>query len=167
MNAGVSAIYVEDAESEGIVVEPIIDDATREVATKAVASAYQSAKDAFATGKPLAPEAIASLEDIVTRILSQIDTAAGVALALADLATADAYTFQHSIDVTGTGLAIGQRYFRKYGWVDYTGTRISPRSTSGSRASGSDCCCTTSESWSCRSASSTSRANYPQGVGAR
>ncbi len=123
MNAGVAAIYVEDAESEGIIVEPIVDDATREVATKAVASVYRSAKDAFATGKPLAPEAIAALEDIVTRILSQIDTAAGVALALADLATADAYTFQHSIDVTGTGLAIGQRYFRKYGWVDYTGTR--------------------------------------------
>ena len=42
-----------------------------------------------------------------------------MALALADLVDADAYTFQHSIDVTAAGLLIGQRYFRKYGWVDY------------------------------------------------
>jgi HD-GYP domain-containing protein (c-di-GMP phosphodiesterase class II) len=123
LKAGVSAIYVEDQASEGIVVEPIVDDATRAVATRAVASAYQNARDAAASGRPLTPEAVESLEDIVSRILRQIETSGGVALALADLSSADAYTFQHSIDVTAVGLLIGQRYFRKHGWIDYRGER--------------------------------------------
>jgi HD-GYP domain-containing protein (c-di-GMP phosphodiesterase class II) len=121
--AGVSAIYVEDAESAGIVVEPVVDDATRQVATRAVAGAYRSAQDSIKSGRPLDPAAAASLEDIVQRIMRQIESSGGIALALADLSSADAYTFQHSIDVTAVGLLIGQRYLRKYGWVDYRGER--------------------------------------------
>ena len=63
LSAGVGAVYVEDEQSAGIVVEPIVDDATREVATRAVASAYRSAKDAMTAGKPLPFEAIDSLGD--------------------------------------------------------------------------------------------------------
>ncbi len=123
VNAGVAAIYVEDEASAGIIVEPIVDDATRELATRAVATAYKSAKDTFTTGKPFSSDVIDSLGDIVALIMAQIDSAEGVALAIADLASADAYTFQHSIDVTAVGLLIGARYFRKHGWVDYRGER--------------------------------------------
>ncbi len=123
VSAGVGAIYVEDEASAGIVVEPIVDDATRELATRAVATAYKSAKATFTTGKPFSSDVIDSLGDIVTLIMAQIDSAEGVALAIADLASADAYTFQHSIDVTAVGLLIGARYFRKHGWVDYRGER--------------------------------------------
>jgi HD-GYP domain-containing protein (c-di-GMP phosphodiesterase class II) len=123
LRAGVHAIYVEDDESAGIVVEPIIDDETRAVATRAVSSAYRSARDAMTSGKPLSPEAVDSLQDVVQRLLRQVMTSEGVALALADLSSADAYTFQHSIDVTALGLLIGQRYFRQHGWVDYRGER--------------------------------------------
>ena len=56
VNAGIGAIYVEDEESAGIVVEPIVDDATRELATRAVATAYRSAKDTFTTGKPFSSD---------------------------------------------------------------------------------------------------------------
>jgi HD-GYP domain-containing protein (c-di-GMP phosphodiesterase class II) len=123
LKAGISAIYVEDDEGAGIVVEPIVDDATRAIATRAVSTAYRSARDAVASGKPLQPDAVASLEDVVSRIMRQIDSSGGVALALADLASADAYTFQHSIDVTAVGLLVGQRYYRNYGWTDYRGER--------------------------------------------
>jgi HD-GYP domain-containing protein (c-di-GMP phosphodiesterase class II) len=123
LKAGISAIYVEDDASAGIHVEPVVDDATRAIATRAVSTAYRSARDAVASGKPLAPEAVASLEDVVNRIMQQIDSSGGVALALADLASADAYTFQHSIDVTAVGLLLGQRYYRNYGWTDYRGER--------------------------------------------
>ncbi len=123
LKAGISAIYVEDDDSAGIVVEPVVDDATRAIATRAVATAYRSARDAVASGKPLSPDAVASLEDVVSRIMRQVDSSGGVALALADLASADAYTFQHSIDVTAVGILIGQRYYRKYGWTDYRGER--------------------------------------------
>jgi HD-GYP domain-containing protein (c-di-GMP phosphodiesterase class II) len=123
VNAGVGAIYVEDEQSAGIIVEPIVDDATRELATRAVATAYRSAKDTFTTGKKFSSDVIDTLGKIVTLIMAQIDSADGIALAIADLASADAYTFQHSIDVTAIGLLIGARYFRKHGWVDYRGER--------------------------------------------
>jgi HD-GYP domain-containing protein (c-di-GMP phosphodiesterase class II) len=123
VRAGVSAVYVEDEASEGIIVEPVIDDRTRAVATRAVSAAFQSAREAMARGKPLTSETVAALQDVVSMIMNQIESSGGVALALADLSTADGYTFQHSIDVTAVGLLVGYRYFRRHGWVDYRGER--------------------------------------------
>lgn len=123
LRAGVCAIYVEDAISTGIEVEPAIDDHTRTLATRAVAAAFKIARDALDRGRSFAPLAVRSLEEIVMRIVGQIQGAGGVALALADLASADGYTFQHSIDVTAVGLMVGNRYFRDYGWLDYRGVR--------------------------------------------
>jgi HD-GYP domain-containing protein (c-di-GMP phosphodiesterase class II) len=121
--AGISAIYVEDAISEGIEIEPIIDDRTRAVATRAVSSAYSSVREALSTGQRLTPEAVRELQDVVKLILEQIVSSGGAALALADLSSADGYTFQHSIDVTALGLLIGHRYFTDFGWLDFRGER--------------------------------------------
>jgi len=123
VKAGVSAIYVEDELSEGIVVEPVVDDQTRAIATRAVSTAFNTARDALSRGKRLTPDTVEALQDVVNRILAQIVSSGGVALALADLSSADGYTFQHSIDVTAVGLMIGQRYFTEQGWVDYRGER--------------------------------------------
>jgi len=121
LRAGISAIYVEDEVSDGIAVEPIIDDATRAVATRAVSGAFTTARDALSRGRRLAPEAVQELQDVVARILEQIESSGGAALALADLSSADGYTFQHSIDVTALGLLIGFRYFSDNGWTDFRG----------------------------------------------
>jgi HD-GYP domain-containing protein (c-di-GMP phosphodiesterase class II) len=123
VKAGVSAVYVEDQESEGIIVEPVVDDSTRAIATRAVSSAYNTAREALSRGERITPETVESLQEVVRQIMSQIETSGGVALALADLSSADGYTFQHSIDVTAAGLLIGYRYFRDNGWVDYRGER--------------------------------------------
>lgn len=119
--AGISAVYVEDELSDGIVVDPIIDDQTRAVATRAVSGAYNSARDAISRGRRLAPEAVKELDDIVKRIMEQIESSGGAAMALADLSSADGYTFQHSIDVAALGLLIGFRYFSERGWTDFRG----------------------------------------------
>ena len=119
--AGISAVYVEDEASDGIAVDPIIDDHTRAVATRAVSGAYTTARDALTRGRRLPPEAVQELEDVVKRILEQIESSGGAAVALADLSSADGYTFQHSIDVTALGLLIGSRYFGDNGWVDFRG----------------------------------------------
>jgi HD-GYP domain-containing protein (c-di-GMP phosphodiesterase class II) len=119
--AGISAVYVEDELSDGIVVEPVIDDQTRAVATRAVSGAYNSAREAISRGRKLAPEAVRELDCIVQRILAQIESSGGAALALADLSSADGYTFQHSIDVTALGLLVGFRYFTEHGWTDFRG----------------------------------------------
>jgi HD-GYP domain-containing protein (c-di-GMP phosphodiesterase class II) len=50
-----------------------------------------------------------------------------VALALDDLASADGYTLQHSIDVAAVGMLVGQRLFRERGWVDHLGKRTYER----------------------------------------
>lgn len=121
--AGISAVYVEDGLSDGIEVEQLIDDGTREVATRAVASAYNTARSAFSTGQSLAPEAVRQLEGVVKSILAQIEASGDMAFALADLSSADGYTFQHSIDVTALGLLVGRRYFEDSGWVDFRGER--------------------------------------------
>ena len=113
--AGISAIYVEDELSDGIIVDPIIDDQTRAVATRAVSGAYNSARDAISRGRQLAPEAVKALDDVVRRILEQIESSGGVAVALADLSSADGYTFQHSIDVTALGLLIGSALLQRPG----------------------------------------------------
>lgn len=123
VRAGVSAIYIEDEASAGIEIEHALDDRARAVATRAVATAYQTARDAFTQDRHLAPESVSALQHVVDMIMSQIELSSGAALALADLSSADGYTFQHSIDVTAVGLVIGHRYFRTYGWVDYRGER--------------------------------------------
>jgi HD-GYP domain-containing protein (c-di-GMP phosphodiesterase class II) len=119
--AGISAIYVEDEVSDGIAVEPIIDDQTRAVATRAVSGAYTTARDSLSRGRRLTPEAVRELEDVVARILEQIESSGGAAVALADLSSADGYTFQHSIDVAALGLLIGFRHFNLNGWTDFRG----------------------------------------------
>ena len=121
--AGIAAVYVEDELSEGIDVETAIDDRTRAIATRAVAGAHRAVRDTLSRGTRLTPEAVAGLQDIVDRILRQIEASGGVALALADLSSADGYTFQHSIDVTALGLLIGHRCFGDHGWVDFRGER--------------------------------------------
>jgi HD-GYP domain-containing protein (c-di-GMP phosphodiesterase class II) len=121
--AGISAIYVEDELSNGIEVDPIIDDRTRAIATRAVASAYNTVRETMSRGQRLKPEAVQELQDVVRRILEQIEASGGVALALSDLSSADGYTFQHSIDVTAIGLLVGHRYFSDYGWLDFRGER--------------------------------------------
>jgi HD-GYP domain-containing protein (c-di-GMP phosphodiesterase class II) len=93
------------------------------MATKAIASAYECARDTVVVGHPLGGKALDGLAGIVDRILEEIASTGSAALALADLSCADAYTFQHSVDVTALGLLIGQRILRKRGWTDYKGVR--------------------------------------------
>jgi HD-GYP domain-containing protein (c-di-GMP phosphodiesterase class II) len=123
LRAGINAVYIEDDASAGILPKPIISDETRAVATRAMAAAHDGARRALDTGRPLEPRTLDALAEVVARILREIESSAEVALALADLSSADAYTFQHSIDVTAVGLLLGQRLFRERGWVDYRGTR--------------------------------------------
>jgi HD-GYP domain-containing protein (c-di-GMP phosphodiesterase class II) len=120
---GIHAVYVDDADSEGIAPEPLVAEETRLAATRQVASAYEDAKRALVTGRPLGKSATDALADVVAKILREIENSGSTALVLSDLACADAYTFQHSIDVTAIGLLLGQRMFTEHGWLDYRGVR--------------------------------------------
>jgi HD-GYP domain-containing protein (c-di-GMP phosphodiesterase class II) len=120
---GIHALYVDDSYSEGISPEPLVDESTRLAATRQIATAYEDAKRSLVNGRPLGKDATDALADVVAKILREIESSGSTALVLSDLACADAYTFQHSIDVTALGLLIGQRMFNEHGWLDYRGVR--------------------------------------------
>lgn len=121
--AGIHAIYIEDELSQGIVPEELVSAETRTIAAKAVGDAYRSAKETIVCGQPLEERTIGALGAVVERILREIESSGGTALALADLCAADSYTFQHSVDVTALGLLLGRRILHERGWLDYRGVR--------------------------------------------
>jgi len=123
IEAGIHAVYIDDELSEGINPEQLVSDETRAVATRAVASAYEEATRTVVSGQPLGEQTLGALASVVERILLEIESMGGAALALADLCVADAYTFQHSVDVTALGLLIGRKILYERGWLDYKGQR--------------------------------------------
>jgi HD-GYP domain-containing protein (c-di-GMP phosphodiesterase class II) len=121
--SGVHAIYIHDELTDGIDPKQIISPETRAAAASAVGKAFEGAKDAFSTGRPLTSEMLGELDKIAARMAHEIDQTGDIALALADLSSADGYTLQHSVDVAALGLLIGQRIYRQRGYVDYRGRR--------------------------------------------
>ena len=125
LRAGIHGVYVDDPLGAGIeVVEPITEE-TRRRATDALARALTDISDAGDGELPAT--AVAGLEDVAARIAADISSCDDAALALSDLAAADAYTLQHSIDVTVVGLLVAKRVFRDHGWVDGRRRRIFDR----------------------------------------
>jgi HD-GYP domain-containing protein (c-di-GMP phosphodiesterase class II) len=121
--AGVHAVYVEDALGEGIEVQQAVQPETRRRATEAMARAFDGAREALAAGKPLPESIMSDLQKVAEMIARDIEDCGDVAVALDDLASADGYTLQHSIDVAATGMLVGQRLFLERGYVDYMGKR--------------------------------------------
>jgi HD-GYP domain-containing protein (c-di-GMP phosphodiesterase class II) len=123
MRVGIQAVYIEDGPSEGIVPEPLVGDHVRAEATRAVAGAYQDARQAILAKRPLPARAVQTLTQVVSQLIDEVASAGTASLALADHSCVAAYTLHHAIDVTALGLLIGHRAFRERGWVDYKGTR--------------------------------------------
>ncbi len=124
VRAGINAVHVDDALSEGIHVPQILTERTRQEATSALAQAFRAALTVFGGEKTkMAPQLVEELERIAAMIANDVADCGDAVLALADLASSDLYTLQHSIDVTALGLLIGQRVFREKGWIDYRGQR--------------------------------------------
>src|SRR5262245_46774690 len=122
LREGVTAVYVDDALSAGIDVREPVSEETRREATRAVARVLET-PEALASGAGLHEELVGELEQVARRIALEVAEWGEAAVALADLAGADGYTFQHSVDVTIVGLAVAHRLFREHGWVDYRGER--------------------------------------------
>ena len=121
---GVHAVYIRDEATEGIEPEEVLSAETRAAATQAVDTTLDAARRALAEGRPLLGEHVAALEAVAIRMAFEISQAPVLALALADLSSADAYTLQHSIDSAALALLIGNRLFNERGYVDYVGRRI-------------------------------------------
>jgi HD-GYP domain-containing protein (c-di-GMP phosphodiesterase class II) len=125
LRAGIRAVYVEDELSAGIEVREPVSHETRHQATSVIARALDDSEQALSTGRRLPVERIAELRQVVLMIVQDVAESDGTALALSDLASADAYTLQHSIDVAVLGVLLGRRLFRERGWIDHRGQRTS------------------------------------------
>src|SRR5581483_2243735 len=120
--AGINAVYIDDALGRGIDVPQALSDETREQATKALATAFERVRggegaDGGESGVPA--DTIGELREVACLIAEEIASCGDAIFALQDLAVADSYTLQHSIDVTALGLLVARRMFRERGWVDY------------------------------------------------
>jgi hypothetical protein len=121
--AGVHAVYVEDHDSAGIPPpSPIISESTQDVAANAVAATYAEARAALAAHCPLPLGVADALAPALERMLTEVSLHGDAAVALRDMCAADAYTFQHSIDVTALGMMLGARVFADGGWGSAPGT---------------------------------------------
>src|SRR5919206_2747985 len=121
--AGVHAVYVDDAIGEGIEVKQAVDPETRRRATVAVSRAFDGCKESLSNGNGVPESVVSDLQKVAEMIARDIEENADMAVALDDLASADGYTLQHSIDVAAVGMLIGQRLFKEHGWIDHTGRR--------------------------------------------
>jgi HD-GYP domain-containing protein (c-di-GMP phosphodiesterase class II) len=125
--AGVNAVYVDDELGEGIEVKQAVDPETRRRAAVAVSRAFDGCKESLSNGNGVPETVVRDLQKVAEMIARDIEENADMALALDDLASADGYTLQHSIDVAAVGMLIGQRLFREKGWIDHTGKRTYDR----------------------------------------
>jgi HD-GYP domain-containing protein (c-di-GMP phosphodiesterase class II) len=119
--AGIRAVYVDDALSEGVDVTPALSEETR---AKAVSALGRALERTSTDGRAhVSPDVITSLATIAASIADEIADCDDAVVALQDLATADAYTLQHCVDVTALGLLLGRRLLLDRGWIDARGER--------------------------------------------
>ena len=126
---GVNAVYVDDSLSDGIEPVPALPTPARAQAIQAVADAYDAALEAQLTGRPLGPEAIATVDAAATRIVfdAGLDGASG--LIFADLATAEGYLLHHAVDSATLAVLIGRRLLEGGESQDVRGQSVPNRLT--------------------------------------
>lgn len=121
---GHNAVYIEDSMSADIVVTPALTERTRAQATDSLNKAFRDVPAAARARESMPPEALTELEKVSRLIAGEIAGSGQSVVALSDLAAADQYTLQHSIDVCAVGLMIAKRLFQDHGRVDYRGKRV-------------------------------------------
>jgi HD-GYP domain-containing protein (c-di-GMP phosphodiesterase class II) len=121
--AGIHAVWIDDELGRGI--EPVapLSPELRQAAEAAATRTLTEAGEAIGRGGTLPPEALDDIQRLAGRIAAELADCAPATLALQDLASADAYTHRHSVQVTVIGLLIAGRHLRRHGWVDAAGRR--------------------------------------------
>jgi HD-GYP domain-containing protein (c-di-GMP phosphodiesterase class II) len=113
--AGINAVYIDDEFGAGIDVQPLLSPGTRDAAMGAVVRAFADASARVVDDGKVSSSVALELAGAVQLVVDELAGADHAVLALADLASADSYTLQHSIDATALGLLIARRHFRDHG----------------------------------------------------
>jgi HD-GYP domain-containing protein (c-di-GMP phosphodiesterase class II) len=117
---GILAVWIDDALSHGIEPQPPLDPDERLAAESSVSESFESTSRALAKGQNAMPPAeLELLTTTVAQIASSLADVPEATLALNDLATADAYTHRHSLQVAVIGMLIARRFWNREGWRDW------------------------------------------------
>lgn len=117
---GIHTVWIDDELSRGI--EPLapLDPEDRVAAETAVSESFSRMAQAMSKGgATMAHHDIQRLTDTVAQIAANLANVPEAALALDDLATADAYTHRHSVQVAIVGMLIARRRWYRDGWRDW------------------------------------------------
>lgn len=130
---GVRAIWIEDDMGEGIIPAQPLPDHVRDSTEHAISCCLDAARSVAKGLSPLSNRMFDTIEHAADSLIQALNECPEAALAFDDLATADSYTYSHSVRVATLGLLLGQRMDRVDGWVDYRGItrfdRLSERMT--------------------------------------
>jgi HD-GYP domain-containing protein (c-di-GMP phosphodiesterase class II) len=124
IQGGIAAVYIDDVLSAGIDIPEVLRASTQLEAGRVLEAAFSEMPGVLAAaGGAMRMEIALELRNVVKAIIEDLKNAGDAMLAFTDLATADAYTMQHSIDTTVLGILLGRKLFQDYGWIDFDGTR--------------------------------------------
>lgn len=120
---GITAIWIDDGLSEGIEPLEALTETTKHHARVAIRDALSEVSRSMGTGGGISDDTSQEMKAVAEMIIGDVEGNVHSALAINDLANADAYTMKHSLAVTTLGLSLGLRVMRKYGWLDAHGKR--------------------------------------------
>jgi HD-GYP domain-containing protein (c-di-GMP phosphodiesterase class II) len=118
--AGVGAVYIEDAASEGITPQAVLPPEVREEVLHEVSVVFDVATR-HGPGARISSEELVRLQAMVPKVIAAIRSSGGLASSLAGLNGFDHYTLEHSVNVMTLGLAVGDAVLRRMGWNDWKG----------------------------------------------
>jgi HD-GYP domain-containing protein (c-di-GMP phosphodiesterase class II) len=121
--AGIASVWIDDALSEGIDPQEVLQEATKHRARVALREAFGEVSQSLAGGGAISTRSVQEMTNVAELIVRDVARNVDAALALNDLANADGYTMKHSLAVTTLGLSLGLRSMQQYGWIDAHGKR--------------------------------------------
>jgi len=99
-NIGIDYIFIEDALTEGIMVEEPISDATRNAATREIFKTMTAFKDTdLGKGRVILPDIGKNFRDIFGSIMTDLSSRPNIVVNLTNIHSLDSYLFQHSVNV--------------------------------------------------------------------
>jgi HD-GYP domain-containing protein (c-di-GMP phosphodiesterase class II) len=123
LKAGVNGVYVDDDLGRDVEVVQAISDRTRDEARASLGRALAEVPSLAADGEAISDKRMSELLDVTRLIAGEVAGVGDAAVALSDLAAADNYVMEHTIDVTVTGMLVARHMWDTQGRVDWRGER--------------------------------------------
>ena len=117
---GIQTVWIDDELSRGIEPLPALEPEQRVAAEAAVSRSFDRTSRMLAAGGTALPQReLEQLAGTVAAIAASLADVPEAALALGDLAAADAYTHRHSVQVALIGMLVARRHWQRDGWRDW------------------------------------------------